>query len=137
MPFINQVKSGILKAGRFATATARKAGHIVHEGAKGVYRNRDLVAKGLGIASPIISAGLAGGPAGALVAGVAQAKEIKNFAGDVKRRIQGKTKGGNISEADKDRLAGVAISAGKKLLKKNIDRQAKKRLKTMAEGQSI
>lgn len=134
MAIFNQIRTGIASAGKFALAGARKAGHAIHEGAKKAYQNRDLIAKGIALGAPIVAGGLAGGGVGAIGAGLAQKDEIKKFANEVRQRIQGKTKGGNVSEASKEALAGLAVGGAKKLLKRNID---KNRLKQMAEGQKI
>lgn len=144
MAIFNQIRTGIADAGKFALAGARKAGKAIHQGAKIAYQNRDLVARGIAIGAPIVAGGIAGGGVGALGAGLAQKDKIKGLISDVRKRVQGKTKGGDVDEATKKELTDLALDQVRKKISKPVPieekRKAvmdKRRLKVLAEGQEI
>ena len=146
MSAINRIKAGITNSGRFATAFARKAGRSLHKVGKVAYQNRDLVARGLAIALPIASAGIATGGVGVGVATLASKDRIAKLADDVRARVSGKTSGGNVSDSIKGELFRGALGAVNKANSKKLPVGSelnsassvnKSRLKMLAEGQQV
>jgi len=146
MPFLNNIIHGVQNASRVVRHAVRATGKAIHRGAKVAYDNRDLVARGVALAAPVVTAGVAGfargGPggavAGAVGAGLAEKDQIGKFVGDVKDRVKGKTKGKGID----DETAGKLIREGVKRLpgtggNVKMDKGTRSRLKSLAQGQSV
>ena len=153
MPFLNNIIHGVRDASKVIQHAVRATGRGLHRVGKAVYENRDLVARGIALAAPVVSAGVAGLKAGGIGGAVVGAggailsekEDIGKFVGDVKDRIKGKTKGGDIDpklkQKAKDevmkRIPGVGGDGGTVIGGSKVPPSVRQRLKVMAQGQSI
>ena len=149
MPFLNNIIHGVKDASKVVQHAVRATGRAIHKGAKAAYDNRDLVARGIALAAPVVAAGATGfakGGVGGAVLGaggavLSEKEQIGSFVKDVGNRIKGKTKGGDVDSSTKEKLKGEVIKripgVGGDVKSNKLAPNVRNRLKTMAQGQSI
>ena len=128
-----RIHDKIKSAGKFARASLQQGKEI----AKGAWDNRDLVTRGLGIASVVGAGAVGGGPLGAIGAGLSQAGDIADLKKDIKSRREGRSKRNPITDKDIDKIkkSGSKIIGGQP--KKKMDSSRLQQLKQLAQGQQL
>lgn len=123
------------KLGIGARSAARKLGAIPGKIGRGLYNNRDLISKAIGVAAPVAAGGLLGGVPGVIAAGLAQKDEIKSLAKKAVRRFRGKDNSKpSERKVDQDALKKAISVAKEPAVRKKI---LGGKMKELAQGQSI